>query len=48
MENLHASITEFLKGMIITILGFFGQKDVELNEDQVAGIAKFVDIIFLA
>ncbi len=47
MENLRADVTEFVKGMIITILGFFGQKDVELTEDQIAGIQKFVDLIFV-
>lgn len=47
MENLRADITEFLKGLIITILGFFSEEEVVLSEEQVASIAKFVDTIFM-
>ncbi len=47
MEALKADIVEFLTGLIETILILFGQENTELTEDQIAGIEKFVDVIFL-
>ena len=47
MENLRADIVEFLKSLITTLLGFFNGTDSELTEDQIAGIEKFVSLIFV-
>lgn len=47
MENLRADIVEFLKSVITALLGFFNGTDSELTEDQIAGIEKFVSLIFV-
>ena len=47
MDSMRAEVAKFLAGLLTTILGLFG-KDVDLTEEQLAGIQKFVDTIFFA
>ena len=47
MDSMRADVAKFLAGLLTTILGLFG-KDVDLTEEQLAGIQKFVDTIFFA
>ena len=47
MEGLRADITEFIAKVLTTILGFFNGTENELTEDQLAGIKKIVDFIFV-
>lgn len=47
MAGLRADIAEFLENIIIALLGFFGQDNSELTEEQIAGIQNFVDLIFI-